>query len=98
MTHDQVWRSAPLVHAEYFPFRRMTLRCAACGWEGCGAHCPVSEVFEGGRLSEHICPKCSADIAVVTWPTVQAYRDNWDQLDQTERNYVRYLESRKALG
>ena len=98
MTRDQIWRSAPrLVHAEYFSFRRMTLRCAACGWEGCGAYCPVSEVF-GGRLNEHICPKCSADIDLVVWPTVQGYRDHWDQLDQTERNYVRHLESRKALG
>lgn len=99
MTHDQIWRSASgLVRAEYFPFRRMTLRCAECGWEGCGADCPVTEVFEVGRLSEHICPKCSVDIAVVTWPTVQDYRAHWDQLNEIDRNYVRYLENRTALA
>jgi len=75
------------VSAGAFEYKPMLLTCRACGWTGVGDETKVSEMFDSG-ITEHVCPKCSADIAITTWPTLAEYHAHWAELSELEREYV----------
>jgi hypothetical protein len=50
----------------------------------------VLEVFD--EVSEYGCPSCEEKLAVVLHPTTAESRENWADLDETERAYVERIE------
>ena len=58
----------------YSEFRNAQIECP-CGWSGQGREMAVGEVFEGGMVSEYLCPRCTGGkegdwLVVAAWPLI----------------------------
>ena len=75
----------------YYEFKKASVKCDHCGWEGYGREAGVLEVFR--EVAEYCCPKCQEKIAVVLHPTLDESRAHWSELDPLEQAHVEMIES-----
>ncbi|MEH6584129.1 MAG: hypothetical protein V7754_19505 [Halioglobus sp.] len=68
--------------------------CQACKWRGIG------EALSQGELSptyfELLCPVCEEFVTLITLPTVEESRANWDTLSEDERKHIEAIERFRA--
>jgi hypothetical protein len=73
--------------AEYYgTWKSDEVVCDKCGWKGRGEECEQGEMFE--ELFELNCPSCSKRLFVVTYPTIEESRQNWDKLSEADKRMV----------
>lgn len=60
-----------------------TFGCSKCGWSGKGAECQQGEMFR--ELYELDCPNCCTTLTVITYPTIEESRANWDKVDEADK-------------
>jgi DNA-directed RNA polymerase subunit RPC12/RpoP len=82
-------------YVRYYEFAPATERveCDACGWAGLGSELGI-ELFEG--LSDLECPKCSARLLVVVYPTAEETREAAAAGDERAQRDLVDLEQREA--
>jgi len=64
----------------YDNWKKQRFTCRNCGWQGTGADCPQGESFR--ELFEINCPACGEHVAVVSYPTIEEAKHNWDKLSE----------------
>lgn len=76
--------------AYYDDWREQQFSCSKCGWQGLGSQLAQGETFDD--LFEVDCPTCHARLSVVTFPTLQESRANWDKVSPADRLVVQHVE------
>lgn len=62
------------------------LTCPECEWKGAGAECVQGELFD--ELFEIDCPNCSRRLTVITYPTIEESRANWDKVSDADKRMI----------
>lgn len=75
----------------YDGWRNTAYSCTECGWAGSGSALKVGEVFDA--LAEFGCPACRHTLLLVSHPTIQESRANWDRLTDQQRRQVEEIEA-----
>ena len=68
--------------------------CSKCGWTGRGKELAYIDFFE--YLTEMGCPKCGERITIITEPTVEESRRNWDKVSELDKCVVEISERQHA--
>jgi len=77
----------------YDNWKKQRFTCRNCGWQGTGADCPQGESFR--ELFEINCPACGEHVAVVSYPTIEEAKHNWDKLSEGDRLLVSVVEQKQ---
>jgi len=67
--------------------------CPNCGWQGTFQE---GDVEIHAELMDSSCPACpyksAPMLAIVSWPTLEEYRENWDKVSEVDKAGVRLRE------
>lgn len=77
----------------YSNWKEETFSCRHCGWNGKGVDCPQGECFQD--LVEMDCPKCEEPAFILLFPTLKDMRNNWDDLEKSEKAQYLIIEKHK---
>lgn len=84
--------SATLFHY-YDDWKNAILTCPKCGWTG---KIEEGDIEYFNELFDCSCPKCvypdSPMLAIVSYPTIQESRQNWDKVSERDRAAIEYRE------
>lgn len=74
----------------YDNWRDEPLTCEKCAWTG---KCDLGAMGLYSELADYSCPKCGIRLAIVSFPTTEESRQNWDKLSEKEKEYVEAIEN-----
>ncbi len=84
-------------HFNYYDeWKTVILECPVCGWKGTFEQGSVSHYKD---LMESACPQCDGHettLAIVSYPTTQESRANWEKLSDVDRMQVEVIERKRA--
>ncbi len=76
---------------EYDNWEDQPYQCGRCNWSGRGSELQMGDLFS--VLYEMCCPRCNEKVELITIPTWEEKRQNWDKLSEGEKRRVERFEA-----
>jgi hypothetical protein len=89
-----ITRSEIMSRSYYSDWKSEQCKCFNCKWTGFGSELEQGDVFE--QLFEMCCPSCGEHVMVISHPTNEESRANWDKESPADKKLVEVNERHHA--
>jgi hypothetical protein len=83
-----------MIHKYYDNWREQEFDCPACKWHGLGSALSFGDYTYDA--AEVLCPVCEQCLGVVTHPTFEEARANWDKVSEWDRKNIEAAQAFRA--